>query len=42
MNDSWRMQIRVFDVMPDGTVENNRLLLTSRGPEPSRTASPTV
>ena len=32
VNDSWRMQIRVFDVMPDGTVENNRLLLTEPGP----------
>ena len=32
VNDSWRMQIRVFDVRPDGTVENNRLLLTEPGP----------
>ena len=32
MNDSWRMQIRVFDVRPDGNIENNRLLLTEPGP----------
>ena len=32
VNDSWRMQIRVFDVRPDGSIENNRLVLTEPGP----------
>jgi gluconolactonase len=31
VNDTWRMEIRVFDVRPDGTVANNRLFLTQPG-----------
>jgi len=31
VNDSWRMEIRVFDVLADGTIENNRLFITQPG-----------
>jgi gluconolactonase len=31
VNDTWRMEIRVFDVRPDGAVENNRLFVRQPG-----------
>lgn len=31
VNDSWRMEIRVFDVRPDGALERNRLFLAEPG-----------
>jgi gluconolactonase len=31
VNDTWRMEIRAFDVRPDGAVENNRLFVRQPG-----------
>jgi gluconolactonase len=30
-NDSWRMEVRAFDVRPDGTLENNRRFIRQPG-----------